>query len=215
MPPVFYYDVTERRVERQEGRADPVEKEIVTRYYTEFDPDPSTVLDRLYDPRGNDSLPPIFYEIEEFGDQFKVPNAAGIKPLSITIQPGNWADRIDWTAQWEVLPERQYPIEILGLKIYDWTKTTTEGQEVSDYLFGHKIFNTSSNSAGSFKPRRTKKPIYTYRGTVPGSLDYNALRSKIAADTSIVGFNYSYRPIQDITTVDITMEEDESLDRSK
>lgn len=211
MPPIFYTEVVERRVERQEGRKDPIEKQVITRYYTEFDPDPTTVLDRFFSDIG-DGLPPIFYEIEEFGSSYKIPFIYGIKPLSINIQAGNWGDRIDWTAQWEIITEQQEPLDILGLRLYNWTKTTTNGQEVAEYLFGHKIFGTSQDSAGAFTPMRTRKSIYSYKGIMPGQIDYDALRQEIEQNTSVINFNYTYRPIQNVTDVIIGIEENEVED---
>lgn len=212
MPPVFYYDVVERRVDRQEGRKDPVERRVVTRYYTEFDPNPDTVLNRLFGDAG-DGLPPVFYEIEELnGSDYKIPSRVGIKPLSINVQAGNWGDQISWVAQWEDMNEAQAPLKILGLTLYDWTKSVASGEEVAEYLFGHKIFGTSDNSAGDFTRLRQKKNVYNYRGIVPGEIDYRRVKSLIDLNTSVVKFTYSYQPIQNITQVNIAMEEDESED---
>lgn len=215
MPPVFYSEVIERQVEVVEGRPVGQERKVITRYYTEFNPDPETVLDRLFSDEG-DSLPPIFYEIEDFnsGPYKTLPSAVGIKPISINIEPGNWADRLDWTAQWEEFEDQQPPLNILGITLYSWSKAKTERVEVAEYPFGHKIFNTSRHSAGEFTPKRIAKPTYTYSGKYIGDLNerYDTIRNRIDDDTSVVGFTVRYNPVTRVSDVTIQMEEDESED---
>lgn len=203
---IFYSETISRQVELQEGKEPSPEKHIITRYYTEFNPDPLTVLDRLFVDK-NDGLPPIFYEIEELSSiNYKLPFLAGIKPLSIVIEQGMWGDRLDWTVSWEQVDHIQDPIIIAGLTLYDWTSTTLEGQEAAEYLFGHKIFDTNSNIAGASTILRTKKPIYKYSGTVLGQIDYTTLRDNIKQNENIVDFNFSYSKTQNITQVDIVIE---------
>lgn len=218
MPPVFYSEVIERQIDAVEGRPVGKERKVITRYYTEFKPDPQTVLDRLFADDG-DSLPPIFYEIENFNaaPYKKLPAAVGIKPISINIEPGNWGDRLDWTAQWEELEDQQPPLNILGITLYSWSKTKTEKVEVVEYPFGHKIFNTSSNFAGEFTPKRIAKPTYTYSGKYIGDLNerYSMIRNTIDENTSVVGFTVRYNPVTNISDVTIQMEEDESEDDSR
>lgn len=211
---IFYTEVIERQVEITEGRPSGKERKIITRYYTEFDPDPETVLDRLFNANDNDNLPPIFYEIEDFSNPVykRLPLAAGIRPISISIDPGSWKDRLDWTAQWEEIEDVQQPLEILGLTLYSWSCTTNESVEVAEYPMGHRVLNTSSDSAGNFTPIRTKKPVTIYTGKYIGELNYDLGRQKIAQNQSVVGFKTNYNPVADITDVVITIEEDEAQD---
>lgn len=211
---IFYTEVIERQIEMVEGRPSGKERKIITRYYTEFDPDPDTVLDRLFGANDNDNLPPIFYEIEDFSNPVykRLPLAAGIRPISISIDSGNWKDRLDWTAQWEEIEDVQPPLEILGLTLYSWSCTVNEGVDVAEYPMGHCVLKTSDNFAGDFTPVRIKKPLTIYTGKYIGELDYDFVRRKIAQNQSIVGLKTNYNPVTDITDIVITMEASETQD---
>lgn len=210
MPPVFFTEVQEKSVDLRPGRENPVERTVITRYYTEFNAEPTTVLNKLLTDSGQ-GLPPIFYDIEIAGPSYRNVSASSVKPLSLVIQPGSWRDRVDWTVQWEVVPVRE-PITLLGLNIHDWTSSITQRQEAAEYAFGHRIFGTSPDSAGAFSRHRQSKDVITYNGSIPGQINYSVLRTQMANNPNVTSFSYTYTPSTDITTVTITLEEPELLD---
>lgn len=220
MPPIFYTETVEEQRQIIEGQPSPPKtRKITTRYYTELYPDPAKVLEKLFSAQSGESMPPIFYEIEDIaqklGGKYKqIPLSAGIKPISIAIQEGFWGGRVDWVVQWEELAAEdiQEPITIAGLEIHSWTRNTTSGEQVAEFVFGHKILNTSRDIAAHYQRLRTDKPKYTITGKVIGQIDFPALRDNIDTNTSIVGFTYAYNSVTDVTDVQITLEEVEEKD---
>lgn len=193
----YYVEIKNKRQDFRGNKPTGVERTLVTRYYTRFNPDPDDVLSILEKP-------------EWIGMESSRVREGVTKPVSIAIQQGNWDVRIDWTEEWEEYEQVPQSEVILGLTLYNVKRTYQLPQDRFKQInLSYRIFNGDPNKSAHFQKLGRTKERVNITGTAIGRVEYSDLLEAIKADENIVGCNLTYSNSTNTTAVRIEMEVDD------
>jgi hypothetical protein len=196
MPPIFYIEVRNKAQDFSNQTPLGLTRSIVTRYYTEFNGNPETVLEKLNKPEWNN------FETTKI-------RSIGLKPRSISIDPGDWDRRIDWREEWEEFDEAEIPHEnILGLDLYNVRKVTELGADrVSEIMLSSQVWGTEVEKAMYLQKLGKKHPVTTTTGKVVGEVSYSDLYEQILDNKNITELSLQYSKDTNTTAVSIKTED--------
>jgi len=197
MPPVFYVEVRNKRQDFKNSKSTGKQRTIVTRYYTEFNPDPERFLDILNKP-------------EWAGIEDTKIRDSGMRPLSIQIEPGNWDARIDWQEQWEEFEDDDTSETILGLKLYNVSRTYDLPTDRAAVInLSSQVWGGNLDRTAHFQKLGKEKEVINITGTAIGRVNYDSLLTQIKENQNVVGCNLTYNRATNTTAVSIRMETDD------
>ena len=198
MPPVFYVEVRNKRQDFKNSKPTGKERTIVTRYCTEFMPDPERFLEILDKP-------------EWAGIEDTKVRASGMRPISIQIEPGNWDVRIDWQEVWEEFDDTEGSTEqILGLTLYNVSRTYELPTDRATVInLSSQMWGGDLDKVAHFQKLGMKKEVVNIDGTAIGRVNYNDLLEEIKQNKNVVDCSLTYSRSTNTTAVSIRMESDD------
>lgn len=195
-PITYYVEVRNKQQDFRGTKPTGIEKTVVTRYYTRFNPDPEDFLSLLDKPEWSGI---------ETG---KVRGT--LKPISIQIQQGNWDVRIDWTEEWEEIDTDPDSEVILGIELYNVQRTYQLPQDRFKQInLSSRLWTQDENKTAHFQKLGRTRERVTITGTALGRVVYDDLLTAIKADENIVGCSLTYNRESQTTNVRIEMETDD------
>ena len=195
MPPVFYTEVRNKSIDYVNNVPTDKERVRVTRYCTEFNPDPDsflTILDRWSQ-----------YETGKL-------RRGKMKPGSITIDQGNWDVRIDWREEWEELADEEVPTEtILGIQLYNVKRTRDLGADrFREITLSSGVWGTPVEQAAHYQKLGRSKGTTSVEGTALGRVSYAQVLGNIKEDDNVADVRLVYSRNTGTTAVMIRLEDD-------
>lgn len=195
MPPIFFTEIRNEKAEFRDNKPTGKNLTTVTRYYTEFQPDPADFLSKLE-------------KSDWVGIETERRRLGEVIPKSITISPGNWDLRIDWTEVWELLDGIIETFDVLGLTLYNVTKELDlGGDRTNEIEFSSRVFKTDEDYVAHFQKLGRPLPSLQVQGKVVGKIRYEDLIDEIKADERVSALSLTYNDDTRTTTVQLTLEE--------
>lgn len=212
MAPIFYVEIRNQQQDFKNGKPTGNYRTLVTRYYTEFNPNPDSFMAKLNG--ATDSEDPNYWagiestKIKKTSVDPVTGNTICLRPRSIEIESGNWDVRMDWRESWEEFEDDSTTESILGLTLYNVSKThELPTDRVNTINLSANMWGDNLNNTAHFQKLGVTRERTRINGTVIGQVAYSSLLTAIKANTSVVDCQLTYSRATNTTAVSITLED--------